>query len=727
MNEEKHFQTIAGELVLKVWQVQKTIELLDTENTVPFIARYRKEITGNLNEEQIRNIEDRVRSLRVLDARKETVLNSIEKQGKLTPELKQKILDAKKLQEVEDLYLPYKPKKRTRATAAKEKGLEPLAELMLKLETEIEDYDALVASFINEEKGVKNAEEAVAGARDICAETISDNADVRKDIRKTYWRKGVLESAVKTQEEIGNYEVYAEFSTKVKSLQPYQTLAINRGEKEGYLKVNIEVPVDECVAKIEKLYLINDVSPFLPELKTAITDSYHRLIAPSIEREVRSELTEKADEHAIEIFAKNLRNLLMQPPVHEATIMGIDPGFRTGCKTAIIDTTGKFMEGATIYPHDPQKHWEQAKTNLLELCKKHNVQIISIGNGTASRETESLAIEVIEDYEGDLSYIIVNEAGASVYSASKLAKEEFPDLDVAMRGAVSIARRLLDPLSELVKIDPKSIGVGLYQHDVNQSKLNKMLDQVVESCVNFVGVNLNTASKALLKYVAGINSRIADNIVNARNNQGEFKLRNQLIEVKGIGETAFTQCAGFLRISDAENFFDGTAVHPESYAAADKLLEELELDSTVVRGRGELIEQKIKAKNLTVHQLAEMCGTGVPTMEDIIESLAKPNRDPRDELPKPIFRRDILKIEDLTEGMILQGTIRNVVDFGAFIDIGVKNDGLVHKSQLSKSFVKQPTDVVSVGQTVKVKVLSVNPEIGRISLSMILDNEDSKV
>jgi len=727
MNEEKHFQTIAGELVLKVWQVQKTIELLDTENTVPFIARYRKEITGNLNEEQIRNIEDRVRSLRVLDARKETVLNSIEKQGKLTPELKQKILDAKKLQEVEDLYLPYKPKKRTRATAAKEKGLEPLAELMLKLETEIEDYDALVASFINEEKGVKNAEEAVAGARDICAETISDNADVRKDIRKTYWRKGVLESAVKTQEEIGNYEVYAEFSTKVKSLQPYQTLAINRGEKEGYLKVNIEVPVDECVAKIEKLYLINDVSPFLPELKTAITDSYHRLIAPSIEREVRSELTEKADEHAIEIFAKNLRNLLMQPPVHEATIMGIDPGFRTGCKTAIIDTTGKFMEGATIYPHDPQKHWEQAKTNLLELCKKHNVQIISIGNGTASRETESLAIEVIEDYEGDLSYIIVNEAGASVYSASKLAKEEFPDLDVAMRGAVSIARRLLDPLSELVKIDPKSIGVGLYQHDVNQSKLNKMLDQVVESCVNFVGVNLNTASKALLKYVAGINSRIADNIVNARNNQGEFKLRNQLIEVKGIGETAFTQCAGFLRISDAENFFDGTAVHPESYAAADKLLEELELDSTAVRGRGELIEQKIKAKNLTVHQLAEMCGTGVPTMEDIIESLAKPNRDPRDELPKPIFRRDILKIEDLTEGMILQGTIRNVVDFGAFIDIGVKNDGLVHKSQLSKSFVKQPTDVVSVGQTVKVKVLSVNPEMGRISLSMILDNEDSKV
>jgi len=720
MNEEKHFQTIATELGLKVSQVQKTVELLDTENTVPFIARYRKEVTDNLDEDKIRAIEDRIRSLRILDARKETVLNSIERQGKLTPELKQKILDAKKLQEVEDLYLPYKPKKRTRAIVAKEKGLEPLAELMLKLETEIEDYEALVLSFVNEEKGIETAEQALAGARDICAEVVSDNADVRKIIRKIFWREGFIESEAKLKEDVGNYEVYAEFSHPVKKIQPYQTLAINRGEKENYLRVNIKVPVEVCIAKIEQMYLTNNSSPFLPELKNAITDSYHRLIAPSLEREIRSELTEKADEHAIEIFARNLRNLLMQPPVHGATILGIDPGYRTGCKVAIIDTTGKFLEGSTIYPHEPQRQWSESKENLLELCRKHNVQIISIGNGTASRETESLAIEVIESYENDLSYIIVNEAGASVYSASRLAKEEFPQLDVAMRGAVSIARRLLDPLSELVKIDPKSIGVGLYQHDVNQSKLGKMLDQIVESCVNFVGVNVNTASKALLQYVAGINSRVAENIVAARNEQGKFNSREQLKVIKGMGEMAFTQCAGFLRIPDADNFFDVTAVHPESYSAAEKLLAELELDSTAVRGNGELLEQKMKAKEVTVQKLAEMCGAGVPTMNDIIESLAKPNRDPRDELPKPIFRRDVLRIEDLTEGMILEGTVRNVVDFGAFVDIGVKNDGLVHKSQLSKSYVKQPTDVICVGQNVKVKVLSVNPEMGRISLSMIL-------
>ncbi len=722
MNGDKHFQIIAEEQNLKVWQVQKTVELLDTENTVPFIARYRKEMTGNLNEEQIRAIEDRIRSLRVLDARKETVLNSIEKQGKLTPELKQKILDATKLQEVEDLYLPYKPKKRTRATIAKEKGLEALAELMLKLETAIEDYGALIASFINEEKGVNTAEEALAGARDICAENVSDNADIRKAIRLIFQKKGVVVSEAKNKEDIGNYEVYAEFSQPVKTIQPYQTLAINRGDKEGFLKVAIEAPVEECIAEIEKLYLVNDISPFVPELKTAIADSYQRLIAPSIEREIRSERTEKADEHAIEIFAKNLRNLLLQPPIHGATIMGVDPGFRTGCKIAIIDPTGKFLEGMTIYPHEPQRQWQEAKTILLELCKKHNVQIISIGNGTASRESESLAIDVIEAYESDLSYIIVNEAGASVYSASPLAKEEFPDLDVAMRGAVSIARRLLDPLSELVKIDPKSIGVGLYQHDVNQSQLNKMLDQMVESCVNYVGVNLNTASKALLKYVAGINSRVAENIVAARNEQGEFKNREQLMDVKGMGATAFTQCAGFLRIPNAENFFDMTAVHPESYVAAEKLLKELELDSTAVRGHGELLEQKMRLKKLTVKQLSEICGAGIPTMQDIIESLAKPNLDPRDELPKPIFRRDVLKIEDLKEGMVLEGTVRNVVDFGAFVDIGVKQDGLVHRSQLAKRFVKQPTDVVSVGQNVKVRVLSVKPESGRISLSMIIEN-----
>ncbi len=721
MSEEKHYQKIADELNLKIWQVQKTIELLDSENTVPFIARYRKEATGNLDEQQIRDVEERIRALRVLDARKETVLNSIEKQGKLTPELKEKILATEKLQEVEDLYLPYKPKRRTRATIAKEKGLEPLAEKMLALATDIDDFDAFVNSFIDEEKGVESAEDALAGARDICAEAISDNADVRKIVREIFQNSGALHSEAKVLEEYGNYEVYADFTHPVKSIQPHQVLAINRGEREGFLKVEIEVPESECIAKIEEMYLTNENSPFYEHLKMAITDAFHRLIAPSIEREIRSNLTEVADVHAIEIFAKNLRNLLMQPPIRGMTIIGIDPGYRTGCKVAVIDATGKFLEGATIYPHPPQSQWEEAKETLLNLVKKYNAQVLSIGNGTASRETETLAIDVIENYDGELSYIIVNEAGASVYSASKLAREEFPDLDVSMRGAISIARRLLDPLSELVKIDPKSIGVGLYQHDVNQAKLSQALDQVVESAVNFVGVNLNTASKALLQYVAGINSRIAENIVKMRDEKGKFGSREELKKVKGMGENSFTQCAGFLRILDAENFFDMTAVHPESYEAAQKLLDELELDSSTVRGSGELIEKRMREKKLSVQQLAEICGTGVPTMEDIIDSLAKPNRDPRDELPKPIFRRDVLKIEDLKEGMVLTGTVRNVVDFGAFVDIGVKNDGLVHKSKLAKRYVKNPIEVVSVGQNVKVKVLSVDAERGRISLSMVVD------
>jgi len=721
MNDVTHFSLIATELNLSENQVRKTIELLDSENTVPFIARYRKEVTGNLDEVQIRNIEDRIRSLRVLDARKETVLNSIEKQGKLTPELKEKILAATKLQEVEDLYLPYKPKKRTRATVAKEKGLEPLAELMIKLETDIDNFEVLVASFINEEKGVLTAEEALAGAQDICAENISDNADIRKVIRDITWKKGILKSEAKTTEGIVNYEMYAEFSQPVKTLQPYRTLAINRGEREGILRVAIDVPENECITAIEKVYLINETSPFLEHLKMAIADSYQRLIAPSIEREIRSEVTEKADEHAIEIFAKNLRNVLMQPPVHGATILGIDPGFRTGCKVSAIDATGKFLVGATLYPHAPQKDWDKAKQTLHELCIKHNVQIISIGNGTASRETETLAIELIEEHDTNLSYIIVNEAGASVYSASKLAKEEFPDLDVSMRGAVSIARRLLDPLSELVKIDPKSIGVGLYQHDVNQSKLNEMLDRVVESCVNFVGVNVNTASKALLRYVAGVNSRVAENIVETRNQKGEFKSRTELFEIKGMGENAFTQSAGFLRIPEADFFFDSTAVHPESYDAADKLLKILELDAVQVKSDGAILEKRIKEKKFPLKELAVQCGTGEPTLRDIVESIAKPNRDPRDELPKPIFRRDVLKIEDLKEGMIMEGTVRNVVDFGAFVDIGVKTDGLVHKSQITKGRLNHPTDVINVGQNIKVKVLSINPEAKKIGLSMILD------
>ncbi len=721
MNNEKHFSIIAEELELKPAQVAKTVELLDTENTVPFIARYRKEVTENLDEVQIRAIEDRIRSLRVLDSRKETVLNSIEKQGKLTPELKQKILDATKLQEVEDLYLPYKPKKRTRATVAKEKGLEPLAELMVKLATDIDDFDALVNSFISEEKGVLSGEEALAGARDICAETVSDDAEVRKLVRAYTWGKGLITSEAKTEEGIANYEMYKSFSQPVKSIQSYRTLAINRGEKEGILKVSIDVKVEDCVEIIDRIYISNDKSPFYEHLKMALVDSYNRLIAPAIEREIRSELDEKADEHAIEIFAKNLRNVLMQPPIHGATIFGIDPGFRTGCKVAVIDATGQFLDGITIYPHEPQKDWRKAKEKLHKLCTSHHAQVIAIGNGTASRETETLAIELIEESENDLAYIIVYEAGASVYSASKLAKEEFPDVDVSMRGAISIARRLLDPLSELVKIDPKSIGVGLYQHDVNQTKLGAMLDRVVESCVNFVGVNVNTASKALLKYVAGINSRIAENLIEMRNERGNFKSREELMEVKGMGENSFTQSAGFLRISAADNFFDSTAVHPESYNAARKLLDLLKLDNVQVKLDGALIEKRMMQKKVSIKEMASQCGVGELTLYDIIESLAKPNRDPRDELPKPIFRRDVLKIEDLKEGMILEGTVRNVVDFGAFVDIGVKTDGLVHKSQLSKTFVKNPTDVLSVGKNVKVKVLSVNPEGKKISLSMILD------
>ncbi len=721
MNNQNHSKTIAQELNIRETQVQKTVELLDSENTVPFIARYRKEVTGNLDEEQIRSIEDSIRFLRVLDARKETVLNSIEKQGKLTDELKEKILSATKLQEVEDLYLPYKPKRRTRATIAREKGLEPLAEMMLKLETEIDDFDVLVASFIDEEKGVRDTNEALAGARDICAENISDNADVRKAIREHTRNKGLIHSAAKSEEGIIHYEMYADFTQILKSIQPYRTLAINRGEREGILRVSIDIPVDQCIAIIERIYITNKSSPFSDHLEEAIADSYNRLIAPSIEREIRNELTEKADEHAIDIFAKNLRNVLMQPPVNDATIMGIDPGFRTGSKVTTIDSTGKFLEDITIYPHEPQKQWEKSKQILHAVIKKHNVQIIAIGNGTASRETEALAIELIEESESDLAYIIVNEAGASVYSASKLAKEEFPELDVSVRGAISIARRLMDPLSELVKIDPKSIGVGLYQHDVNQTQLSEMLDRVVESCVNFVGVNLNTASKALLRYVAGINSRSAENIIAMRNEYGKFSSRKKLLDVKGMGANAFTQSAGFLRIPEADYFFDSTAVHPESYDAAEKLLGLLELDIVTVRKDGSILKKQIRDKKYSIKELAEKCGTGEPTLEDLIESLAKPNRDPRDELPKPIFRRDVLKMEDLKEGMLLEGTVRNVVDFGAFVDIGVKTDGLIHRSQLSKSRFKHPTDIVSVGDIVKVKIVAVKPEAGKIGLSMIFD------
>lgn len=719
---EQHFYTIiAEELGLRWNQVKSTVELLDDDNTVPFIARYRKEATGSLDEDNIRAIWDRTRYLRNLEERKQTVLKSIEEQGKLTPELEEKIKAATKLQEVEDLYLPYKPKRRTRATIAKEKGLEPLAELILKqeiIEGSPEDY---AHQFINEEKEVRSVEEALAGARDIVAEVVSDDADIRKIIRELTREKGVLESEARDPENCADYEIYKEFSEKLSSIPAYRILAINRGERENFLRVEVDVPEGEMIYEIQHVYITNPRSIFTGELKMATEDAYRRLIAPAIERELRHNLTERADEHAIDIFARNLRALLMTPPLRNQNILGIDPGYRTGCKVAAIDTTGKYLEGETIYPHPPQRRWEEAKNTIQNFIERHNIGVIAIGNGTASRETEQLAAEAISELDQKVFYTIVNEAGASVYSASPVAKKEFPDLEASMRGNISIARRLLDPLSELVKIDPKSIGVGLYQHDVNQSNLAEALDNVVESAVNQVGVDLNTASSSLLKYVAGVNSRVADNIVKYREDNGSFKNRNDLKNVKGLGDNAFVQAAGFLRIRDSEMFFDTTAVHPESYESARLLLENLGLSIKDVRANGSLVAMKIKTDKRSMDELAQLCGCGKETLSDIIDSLEKPNRDPRDEMPNVVLRSDVLSIDDLSEGMILKGTVRNVVDFGAFVDIGVKQDGLVHLSRMAKRYVKNPLDIVSVGDVIEVKVLNIDKERGRIGLSMVLD------
>ncbi len=723
MQEEDFYTLIAEELGIRWIQVKNTVRLLDEGNTVPFIARYRKELTGSLDEEKIRAIGDRIRYLRNLEERKETVLRSIEEQGKLTPELEEKIRAATKLQEVEDLYLPYRPKRRTRATIARERGLEPLAEMILAQEIEEGDPLELAAPFMDPEKGVPDAEAALAGARDIVAETVSDDAEVRKIVREITRKEGVVSSGARDPADLGVYEMYAEFSEPVRRIPPHRILAINRGEREGYLRVRIEAPERKILAEIERMYLRNPRCVFTEDLLAAIADSYNRLVAPAIEREIRSELTDKAEEHAIGVFARNLRALLLTPPVRGKVIMGIDPGYRTGCKVAVIDPTGKYLEGTTIYPHEPQHRWEEAKVILTELIEKHGVDIVAVGNGTASRETELLVAETIQelDERQNVVYTIVNEAGASVYSASPVAKKEFPDLEASMRGNISIARRLLDPLSELVKIEPKHLGVGLYQHDVDQNRLAEALDRVVESAVNLVGVDLNTASASLLRYVSGINSRVAENIVKYREENGPFRSREELKRVKGLGEHAFVQSAGFLRIPDAENFFDSTAVHPESYGAAERLLEHLGLSVDEVRKNGRLVRERIVASGETLEELAGICGCGVETLADIIDSLEKPNRDPRDEMPKPIFRSDVLKMEDLKPGMILKGTVRNVVDFGAFVDIGVKQDGLVHLSQMSKKYVKNPHDVVSVGDVVEVKVLRVDLERGRIALSMILD------
>ncbi len=713
-------QTIAEQLKVRRDQVARSIELFDAENTVPFVARYRKEVTGGLDEAQLRTVLEQLTYLRNLEARKETVLNSIEEQGKLTDDLRQKIQAAVTLQEVEDLYLPYKPKRRTRATIARERGLEPLAEQILNQDLLTGDPLAIAARFINDQ--VSTPEDALAGARDIIAEAIAEDAEVRSAVRDRNRREALLvvTAADQAKDERRVFADYYDFREQLRKIPAHRLLAINRGEREGILKAKLEGPDDELIRAIQAYKVSNPKAVFSEQIRMAVADGYKRLLAPSIESELRGELTTTSDDHAIETFGANLRQLLLQPPVRGKSVIGLDPGFRTGCKMALVDPFGKFLAGETIYPHEPQKRWDQAKTTLVKLLIEQGADILAIGNGTASRETERLAAEVIAEAQPkvpdrELAYIIVNEAGASVYSASDLARAEFPDLDVSMRGAVSIARRLQDPLAELVKIDPKSIGVGLYQHDVNQKRLSETLDAVVESAVNHVGVDVNTASAALLSYVAGISRRTANAIVKHREEHGPFKQRADLRQVKGLGDKTYEQAIGFLKIPDGDQRLDNTFIHPESYPVVERLFQHLGArgDEKDLPAR---IERLRKQSNLG--QLAGSLKVGELTLVDILDSLAKPGRDPRDELPPPLLRRDVLSMDDLKEGMLLNGTVRNVVDFGAFVDIGVKQDGLVHISQLSDRYIKSPFEVVSVGDVVKVRVISVDKNRGRIGLSM---------
>ncbi|HEX2866158.1 MAG TPA: Tex family protein [Ignavibacteriales bacterium] len=713
---------IANELKVRVEQVKEVIALFKDGATIPFIARYRKEKTGGLDEEQLREIEDRLNYITILEERKETILKSIEEQGKLTDELKDKITSSTKLQEVEDLYLPYKPKRKTRGTIAKAKGLEPLALFMLENPKFKGDFQAKMAEFINEELGVASVEEALQGAQDIIAEMISENAEVRKTVREYVQTTAVMGSEKAKEKEAGSvdtkkdvYEIYYDFKMEIPRLKPYQILAINRGERDKVLKVNLSLEEGPILRKILETFLNYPDSVFMEILQSTTEDSFQRLIFPSIEREVRSFLTEMADLHAIEIFASNLKQLLLQPPIAERMIMGIDPGFVSGSKVAIIDPTGKYLEGHTIYPHPPQNRTDEAARIVLALIKKYNVDVVAIGNGTASRETEFFIADIIKTNSLKCHYVIVSEAGASVYSASPLAKQEFPDLEASQRGNISIARRLLDPLAELVKIDPKSIGVGLYQHDVDQKLLGKKLDDVVVSCVNYVGVDLNTASVSLLTYVSGLNKRIASNIVKFRESTGKFSNRQQLMEVTGLGEKAFEQAAGFLKIPNGDNPLDNTFIHPESYSATEQLLKFCSVAPERIKDSAGVVSLYAAHKGMS--KIAKDIQIGEPTLIDIIENLKKPGRDPREELPKPILRSDVLKIEDLREGMMLKGTVRNVVDFGAFVDIGVKQDGLLHISQIANKYVKNPLEVLQVGDILDVKIIGIDLVKGRISLS----------
>lgn len=705
-------EIIAEELQVKVWQVEAAVQLIDEGNTIPFIARYRKPVTGELNDEQLRTLDERLKYLRNLEEKKQTVIASIEEQGKMTPELMKKIEEAQTIVAVDDIYRPYRPKRKTRATEAKAKGLEPLANIfILQKSSKTPKQEAEV--YIDEEKGVNSVEEAIQGAKDIIAEMVSDNAEFRNAIRNTVMKHGDIVSKVKDEEAKTPYENYYDYTEAVSKIPGHRILAINRAEKEKVISVKVEMPDDNIIMALNKSVIVGS-SNFTEVLKEAIEDGYNRLIKPAIEREIRNTLTEKAEDGAITVFGQNLKQLLMQPPIAGRTVLGWDPAFRTGCKLAVVDETGKVLYTTVIFPTAPQNKVEESKKTVLNIIARYNVSLISLGNGTASRESEAVVVDIIKECPTKVEYIIVNEAGASVYSASKLATEEFPNFDVGQRSATSMARRLQDPLAELVKIEPKAIGVGQYQHDMNQKKLDATLGNVVEDCVNNVGVDLNTASAPLLEYVSGINKTLAKNIVAYREENGQFASRKELLKVAKLGPKAFEQCAGFLRIRDGKEPLDYTSVHPESYTAAKALLKKYGFTTKDIVSGDVKLSKEIKDLN----EISEEIGTDAITLKDMISEMEKPGRDPRDEMPKPILKSDVLDFDDLKEGMELNGTVRNVIDFGAFVDIGVHQDGLVHISEMSDKFIKHPLDVVAVGDVVKVRVLSVDKDRKRIQLTM---------
>ena len=724
---EKIIKIIADELQVKPSQVEATIKLIDEGNTIPFIARYRKEVTGGLSDETLRTLGDRLNYLRNLEQRKEEVIKSIDEQGKLTDEILKQVAISKTLAEVEDVYRPYKQKKKTRATVAKAKGLEPLAKIIIE-QKETRDINEIAKDFINidslsdedkknKDKVVANEQDAICGALDIIAENVSDNAKYRKEIKRICYREGLIVTKAAKEDEKSNYEMYYDYSEAIKFIPSHRILAINRGEKEEFIKVKLEKPEEKILLYIEK-DVIKGETQFSNMLRNTILDSFKRLIEPSIDREIRSDLTQKAEEKAIKVFGQNAKQLLLGAPIKGKTVMGFDPAYRTGCKIAVIDETGKVLDYTTVYPTEPQNDVVGAKKELLKLIDKYKINMIAIGNGTASRESEMFVSDMIKEASCDVHYVIVSEAGASVYSASKLATEEYPDINVSIRGAISIARRLQDPLAELVKIDPKAIGVGQYQHDVNQKNLAESLTGVVEDSVNKVGVDVNTATPSLLSYVSGINNTIAKNIVKYRDENGKLKNRKELLKVPKLGKVAFEQCAGFLRIIDGDNPLEITAVHPESYEQTEKLLKQIGFDKKDLVNKEKLTDLRSKLKAIDIKKTAKELEIGEMTLQDIINELIKPGRDSREDMPKPILRSDVLKFEDLKEGMVLTGTVRNVIDFGAFVDIGVKYDGLVHISEMSDKFIKNPSDIVSVGDIVKVKVIKIDKERKKVGLSM---------